>query len=110
VEKVLTKIKVPKRATIPIAIETKNLFLDLINLNINSPTNMGKSKEFEDLVDANHNIAKPRIDKETLSSSSVFRYTLSALAKRNTVEEMARDSLSIDESCSKIMALDAKIK
>ena len=66
--------------------------------------------EFEDLVDPNQTIASPKMAIEILFEDLALIYKLMAAAIRNTVEDIAKDSLIIEESCSTITELLAKIK
>jgi hypothetical protein len=61
-------------------------------------------------VDKNHNIPRPKIYKDLCEYFfSPKKYSIDA-AKRNIVDEIAKDSLKSEESCSTTTELDARTK
>jgi hypothetical protein len=72
--------------------------------------NSGNISEFDDFVDKNHKIPKPK--KYTDFCEYFFsprKYSID-VAKRNIVDEIAKDSLKSVESCSITTELDASTK
>jgi hypothetical protein len=70
----------------------------------------GNISEFEDFVDKNHNIPRPKIKIVLCEDLLSPRKNVIDAAKRNIVEEIANDSLKREESCSTTTELDASTK
>jgi hypothetical protein len=66
--------------------------------------------EFEDFVDRNHKIPKPKIYRDLCEYFFSPRKNSIEVAKRNIVDEIANDSLKRLESCSIITELEASTK
>jgi hypothetical protein len=72
--------------------------------------NSGNISEFEDFVDRNHKIPKPKIYRDLCEYFFSPRKNSIEVARRNIVDEIANDSLKRLESCSIITELEASTK
>jgi hypothetical protein len=109
-ESELEKINDPKIIKIRLG-KIRVLYFSFWNTaNRNIEPKSGNNSEFEDFVDKNHNIPRPKINIGLFQNSLSPRKNVIDAANKNIVEDNANDSLKSEESCSTTTELDASTK